>query len=262
MKTKIVVLSFVFLSLAVTVVYADMIEVKGRGFISGKIMTADEKEVVFKDDYGHVEHFSKAQVTYVEKEKPKRFSMKNWKTPSGTGLFSGSSGKASDKKSAGILEEWLGQNSASLDTINKKFDIISQSALDFFFRGQDLNGLVKAAQDKTNALRDYKSQNLVVGGIGMAIMFFGALAFVVFGFRLIADAFEQHFLWGVAFLAIPLCCVAPLLGSSIGLLAMVPYFASLCFIVMHWRVARTAFVAQLFSGNIILFGFFILQLAS
>ena len=253
--------------------YADMVEVKGKGFISGVIVSENDDEIVFKNSYGQVQHFSRSEVTHIEKEKPhlvKGFSMASAKgslssvkkTVSDIKIGFSHSASASSAGSAGSFDRWLGSNVGFADQVVLWVNQTSQSALDFLFRGRDTGELTRNIQARATGFKDYKSQNLVVGGIGMAMMFFGALALVVFGFRLISEAFEQHFLWGVAFLAIPLSYAAPLIGGSIGLFAMGPYFASLCFIVIHWRVARPVFVAQLFCSNVILFGFFILQMAS
>lgn len=271
MMTRIVfVLSLIFV-LFPSLAYADMIEVKGRGFISGVIVSENERELVFKDNYGTTTSFLKSEVTHIEKEGIRRKEKISFATAKGSFLsvkkavvtakkeVSGASGGDSV---SGLFEKWGNDNLNLVERINGTLDQISQSALDFLFRGQDMGALVSDIQKRATNLKEYKSQNLVIGGIGMAIMFFGFLAVVVFGFRVIGDAFEKSFLWGAAFLAVPLSYAAPLLGGSVGLFVMIPYFASLCFIAIHWRIVRPAVIAQIFSVNVILLGYFILQWAS
>lgn len=245
MKLKAALLFLVFFDLAAGLALADMIEVKGRGFISGTILNEEGKELVFRDNDGQVQHFLRSEVTYIEREKSRL----------GKSLFSSAT-------PAKHFEYRFDKSIDLADQIIEWLKQLSQSFLDFFFRGQDVKTLAKIVEAKVTGLKDYKSENLVVGGIGMAIMCFGALGLVVFGFRLIGDAFQQHFFWGIAFLAIPLSYTSSFVGGSLGLFAMLPLVASLCFIVFHWRAARVTFVAQIFSVSLVLLGFFVLQMAS
>ena len=258
---------FIFIASMAT---ADTIEIKGKGFFSGTILKDQEDGIDFEDSYGQLRHFSKSELIYVEKERThlKGLSLSSAKDSlsfmkkAASKTKSGLSHALESAKTPGAFDNWLDSHLGYADRINAYINQWSQSALDFLFREQAVEALIKNVEARITSIKSYKSDNLFVGGLGMAVMFFGALAFVVFWFRLISDAFERHFLWGVAFLAIPLSCAVPLVGASFGFLVMAPYFASLCFIVIHWRVARAAFVAQIFSVNVILLGFFIFQMAS
>ena len=269
MKRALFFLCAVFIFTA-SISYADTVEVKGKGFFSGTILKDQPDGIDFQDSYGEMHHFSSSEVIYIQKEparakgisftsaKRSLVSIKKAAPRVKRGLFSA----AKSAKTPGGFDHWLDSHMDEGERITDYMDQASQAASDFIFHGQAVDELVKTAQSRLTNFKQYKTDNLVLGGIGMAFMFFGALAFVIFGLRLIADAFDQHFLWGAAFLAIPLSYAAPLVGGSFGLLVLLPYFASLCFIVIYWRTTRAAFVTQIFCVNVLLIGFFILLMAS
>ena len=272
-NSKIIIfLTAVFISIFTpTDLRADMIEVKGKGVISGTIVSETESGIIFKDSYGQVQAIARSDITYTEKEGSGKFKdvpsivsihpHQFAKKASGF-LHHPRAYKSSAISAVGNFPGWLENDTELVERTNTQLNLLSQSGLDFIYHGRDINALISDAAARVMTLRKYKSDNLLLGGLGMSLMFLASVMFVVFGFRLIADAFEQHFLWGVALLAIPLSCAAPLIGGSIGLFAMVPYFASLGFVAAHWRIARATFVSQIFCANIFLFGFFFLQLAS
>jgi len=53
-----------FLFLSACSAWADMIEVKGKGIMNGKVLSEDQNEVKFKDSTGTVHAFSKADILY------------------------------------------------------------------------------------------------------------------------------------------------------------------------------------------------------
>ena len=65
MRSKIL-LTVGFLIWASSAVRADMIEVKGKGALNGKVISQSEAQIVFKDNENNLQTFSKQDVLYMD----------------------------------------------------------------------------------------------------------------------------------------------------------------------------------------------------
>ena len=72
-KTAMMILAV--LVCATDVAVADMLEVKGKGFLNGKVLEQNDEEIHFKDGKGNVQVFAKADVTYLELQEDKPVSV-------------------------------------------------------------------------------------------------------------------------------------------------------------------------------------------
>ena len=168
MKPKTALLFLVFFALAVSVASADTIEIKGRGFLSGTVVSEEGKELVFRDNDGQILRFLRSDVAYIEREKPR---LGNSFLPSPVNDLLGRLSSADI--SAAPAKHFDYRFDKNVDLANQTIGWLKQlsrSASDFFFRGQDARALVRIAQSKVTGFMDYKSENLVLDGIGMAIM--------------------------------------------------------------------------------------------
>ena len=48
--------------------WADILEIRGRGYVNGRVLSDDGKKITFKNNNGRVEVLPKSEVTYFEKE--------------------------------------------------------------------------------------------------------------------------------------------------------------------------------------------------
>ena len=51
--------------------WADILEIRGRGYVNGQILSDDGKKIEFKNNYGQVEVLQKSEVMFYEKESPR-----------------------------------------------------------------------------------------------------------------------------------------------------------------------------------------------
>ena len=61
----------IYLLLAICIprtAYADILEVKGEGFVNGKIVSENDREVTFKNSAGQVRVLKRSDILFVEKE--------------------------------------------------------------------------------------------------------------------------------------------------------------------------------------------------
>ena len=65
-------LALVIVCLTPALSRADIFEIKGEGYINGKVVSEDEKEITIKDGHGDVRKLRKSDVIYMEKEAPKK----------------------------------------------------------------------------------------------------------------------------------------------------------------------------------------------
>ena len=52
--------------------WADILEIRGRGYVNGRLLSDDGKKVTFKNHSGQVEVLSKSDVLFYEKEAPRK----------------------------------------------------------------------------------------------------------------------------------------------------------------------------------------------
>ena len=119
--------------------FADMLEIRGRGYVNGEVLSDDGKKVQFRNSHGAVETLNKNDVLFFEKEDPAA------KTRSRSGSSSGSTGKAA-------------ASAFSLEGIKEKASEISDKVTDFI--QEKTPGLKKAWDDIAKPIRPSQtSQN-------------------------------------------------------------------------------------------------------
>jgi hypothetical protein len=230
---------------------ADMIEVKGRGVFSGRVLSDEGGKVVFKNSWGETMTLDKNDVIFMQQ---------GGSAPAQGGKTGPSLPRVPAFSLESIIAPFRGGN--TIEALHKSAKEFFGSALDYLTGdAEGVTDILKGAGKHVMATssKKFTAQNYGSGAGGIALIGIGLISTAAFSFMLIFNAFEQGFLWGVAFLADGLVFLSPVFGGTLGLVLVLPYFLSVYFVVRYWEDARVAVVGQLFSLNIVTLGYIIMK---
>ncbi len=144
---------------------------------------------------------------------------------------------------------------------NAAVAVLSEKALGFLAEDPEvIKQAVKAViEEVVVERRIYSTQNFVFGGIGMALMFFGALAAAYFAFKLLFVFFEGGVGWGGIFLFNFAGYVPPFFNELMTPILLVLHLLTLYFMATRWSSVRKPFVCHLFCLDVVLLGYFVLR---
>ena len=112
-------------------------------------------------------------------------------------------------------------------------------------------------------VQDYKKGNMALGAAGMALILIGLLGAVYFGILLMLKMFEEGIRWGLVYFSSGAMQFAGIFGGIAGLLMVaVPLGLNLYFVVTRWEIARRPVIGQIYCLDIVIFGFWVLRMAS
>ncbi len=231
---------------AASIASAEVMEVKGKGLLQGRIVSEKNGEIVFLNSWGETLTFPRSEVLFTQNESGVRARTKFSKSShllSGdlTALFDGGN----------VIAELHG---LANDFFYEALNYLTEDAGDTL---SIFKGAVKHVMETSP--KKFTATNYAGGIGGIVLLGLGLISTVAFTFILIFNAFEQGFLWGIAFLADGLVFFAPFFGGAIGLAMVLPYFLSTYFVIRFWEDARMPVVGQLFSLNVVTLGYFILK---
>ena len=152
MKHHNVFFGVIIFGFCVTVARADIVEIRGEGYVNGEIQSDDGKLMKFKDNHGKVRSIPRGNVLYAEKEQKKVLKMnggKYWenlkksseavkqKTNEWTGKFIGTAGAPLDRSAADQKSRQLENALAEADKASAAAASKSSTAKREFHRQQN-----------------------------------------------------------------------------------------------------------------------------
>lgn len=261
--------------------WSDMIEIRGRGVFSGKIVSENDTEVTFKDDWGKTKTYPRQDVLLLEKTddpppvKKKAESEESGDQDKKSSKSKAGKGKSSDPepKEKKFLKnfkfgssEGKGEASNWASAVSQTVDDFAQKILDYTTGDSEsakevVQDTLKDSDGLKNMFSNRGSANMGIVSGAIALLVIGALGLAIFGIQLIFAAFEEGFLWGFAIIGTNSAWVAPMVGGTIGLLFLIPQVMTGYFILTRWALVRRPIVYQMFSWNLILLGFFLFRIS-
>lgn len=241
---------------------ADMIEVKGRGVISGKIVREDKNGVTFTDGWGNTETYPHDQVTYVERTKEPIAKKIKKKVAAKDGE------KGEGSKPGGIsLPFNLPQIEGAEDwatILNRGFTLWSN-----FWSGDVEQSYEEAVNEIVDRVKNVRkiatgtgpySQAVCFAGMGVILV--GLIGLVLFTWQLVFSAFEEGMFWGFMLIGSGMANFAPLVGGDAGLVLLIPQLFVLYFILTRWDTARDSVINQILSADVMLAGYLVMRSVS
>ncbi len=246
---------------------ADVIEVKGRGMLTGKINHENKDGVTFTDSWGVTKTYPHDQVTYLERT-PESIAKRAKELKKSKSKDK--DGKSEDKKGGGSIFSSLpfGLDQFGLDqnwatTLQKGLTLWSnfwsgdvEKSPEEVFR----EAMERAKNIKKTVTNNDKTQQIICFS-GMGIILIGLLGLTLFSWQLIFAAFEDGLMWGFMMLGAGLANFAPMVGGDAGLVLLIPQLFVFYFIVTRWDVSRSSVVNQIVFMNVIIIGYMIMRSA-
>jgi len=227
--------------LAVGAASADIIEVRGKGVIDGKILSEDSASIEFKDAWGEVSTYSKKDVLLVERIAEK----------------SGSRGKKATRTESGSSMDSL---SFTAGGVMGFIEWVQVTFIKFWAGDPEaLSGVASGAAGVVMAVKRGVGGYSAFAITGLILMAAGLLAAAIYGFQLVIAAFENNFLWGLMLIANGAIHYAAMFDDVFQPLFYLPFIGTIIFIIKNWASVRAPIISQIFAFNLTLIGFCILK---
>ncbi|MCG3176184.1 MAG: hypothetical protein MOGMAGMI_01125 [Candidatus Omnitrophica bacterium] len=228
----------------------DLIEVRGAGFLTGKVIRESAGSVVFVSaEYGEVE-YARRDITLLERTAAEGFYGLSFRPPrlkelSPRDVLRSLDGLVRSDAAARRLREDAGRELERLLYHERRAPDLYERV-----RREIHWGLGEPSRGRLTPMR-------LLGALFVFLSLFFTAYFTVQGMVIM---FSEGFVWGLAFLSLGYAFVADWLGGPFAAyLALLPPAAMVYFVITRWEAARGPLVGQVFSVNFGLIGVLILR---
>ncbi len=271
-KTPIIIFFFLVLTLMINgfAFAEDYIEAKGRGILSGKIISENEKEVIFRDSHGITLTFPKSEITLLERGKSEEpaaasnpFSLS---TPASASRHYDASVSSSPqvrdamqqiKRALKERAETRAANKDIMTKINLFIEGVYQWQVAFFV--PDTEALTGAFMEAVNQSHR-KQGSPAIGIAGIIIVIVGAIGLMVCGFKVLTASFRQGATWGFLLLGNSFMFYLIRFGESAIFISHVLNIFVSYFFITRFNVFRKLMIFGLICLNLILAAVMVLRL--
>lgn len=228
----------------------DLLEVRGLGVLTGRIVGEDVDRIRFKSaDFGEAV-YSRSDILLMERTRAQGFYGLTLRVPdprdiSAQGIWRSLNGLIT---SDAAVRRWTAQSVAEVRRV--------------LYEGKDPADLFERVRREIRfGLGEQGRKRLTPMRLTGALFVFMALFFMAyFTVQVMVIMFSEGFMWGMSFLSLSYLSVADWLGGPFAAyLALIPPLAVSYFLVTRWEASRSSVIGQIFSLNFGLIGVLILR---